>query len=915
MVVLESGVAVAAAGMTPGAAAKVYEYNRDNFKNDREQRMKKEFHERKYRVIQGQLWREDVRDFISLTEQKMSLYLIINVLLLSFTVTMWVEGQLPETTPDWLVIGYQIASVVAFSYLVLTIWLAMHAAVSAQSYQARILTQLVRLPLPTWKELEAARTAASEFEKVESRQQFRVPFVTGAQENFVPGHTAEASSSTATVEVTGNTGGSDRQVDSSVSTDPWGLEQRGDANYELNNYSGAEVAELRHIKLLRQAAVYWQTYDAFARVSMSVGINQLMLGMSYYILGYAMLEVKAPCAALGGVLAFMGSSEVVARVDLTLPTGQQRFLQVLVGIGPVFSFFAAYIWSFHREETNLAELLAPLAYISNGIALGIMTIFVRVEEQENGAMVPRAFKSVLFLDVFGWVSQKGKDSEESAHSQARLVRAAGGKSRPQAEAVQYDQYGNSVPTKAVDAMPGQYEDLRYWDGAPRAWETVNAMEPVSKDFWDPVTFMPPGSREREKVDDLLKEQEDKEDLSKFGLSPSLSEATGFFRLIAPEAKDDDVETGHEREASGAAPWRIFRNMSLATCIFWMLAGVWSFMTVAIPELIDLGLAFEDEIAEKHKPQSELVGLAPLHEPGSQGERRSSLLALRTSVKTAKFEPVHTTWPYPGIRPTGLSCDARGHHLLVTDGLSTFVAAVHEKATQLPQSKDSTMRLRHFHQDNSLSADFIQAAPCTALLGERLQDTALTCFENTTASCEALVLHQQGRRVASCHVENGGGSSLSVSTAWLDGPQSADPEKALFVMMDPACFSSKSSDLLGPSCASVGTSKRRAARLQRGAKGDDLVPVDVLEEKEVDPLRGRPKSMRLLTERYLGVLNADDKTLELLDMDNGEATSAAMHLKTDMSLESFCVSANHIFLLGSGPHPKLLRLPLRSTLTG
>eukprot|EP00913_Durusdinium_trenchii_P030241 g28331.t1 len=258
-----------------------------------------------------------------------------------------------------------------------------------------------------------------------------------------------------------------------------------------------------------------------------------------------------------------------------------------------------------------------------------------------------------------------------------------------------------------------------------------------------------------------------------------------------EAKDDDVETGHEREAPGAAPWRIFRNMSLATCIFWILAGVWSFMTVAIPELIDLGLAFEDEIAEKHKPQSELVGLAPLHEPGSQGERRSSLLALRTSVKTAKFEPVHTTWPYPGIRPTGLSCDARGHHLLVTDGLSTFVAAVHEKA-----------------------------APCTALLGERLQDTALTCFENTTASCEALVLHQQGRRVASCHVENGGGSSLSVSTAWLDGPQSADPEKALFVMMDPACFSSKSSDLLGPSCASVGTSKRRAARLQRGAKGDD-----------------------------------------------------------------------------------------------
>eukprot|EP00439_Symbiodinium_sp_Y106_P069597 s176_g12.t1 len=299
------------------AAYLVFEYNRDNFMEDREQRMKKEFHERKYRVVQGQLWRQDVRDFVSLTEQKMSLYLIINVLLLSFTVTMWVEGQLPETTPDWLVMGYQIASVVAFSYLVLTIWLAMHAAIAAQSYQTRVLTQLVRLPIPTWAELEAARTAGSEFEKVESRQMFRVPFVTGKQEDFVPGaqsgHAASDVDDVCPPEESGNTGGPE-QVYAGVATDPWGLEQRGDGIYELGCYSGAEVANLRHVKLLRQAAVYWQTYDAFARVSMSVGINQLMLGMSYYILGYAMLEVKAPLAALAGVLAFMGSAEATEAV-------------------------------------------------------------------------------------------------------------------------------------------------------------------------------------------------------------------------------------------------------------------------------------------------------------------------------------------------------------------------------------------------------------------------------------------------------------------------------------------------------------------------------------------------------------------------------------------------------------------------
>ena len=53
--------------------------------------------------------------------------------------------------------------------------------------------------------------------------------------------------------------------------------------------------------------------------------------------------------------------------------------------------------------------------------------------------------------------------------------------RPASSAVHYDGYGNAVPSKAVKALPGQNEDMRYLDGAPRAWETVNAMEPVSKE--------------------------------------------------------------------------------------------------------------------------------------------------------------------------------------------------------------------------------------------------------------------------------------------------------------------------------------------------------------------------------------------------------------------------------------------------
>jgi biotin transporter BioY len=108
--------------------------------------------------------------------------------MLGFTVQLWVQGVLPDTTPDWLMLGNQVAIGGAFVFLLLTVWLAMHASVSAQGLQARLLTQMVRLPIPTWEEIEACRTYGSQFEKVEARQMFRIPFAMGPQEQLVKCH-------------------------------------------------------------------------------------------------------------------------------------------------------------------------------------------------------------------------------------------------------------------------------------------------------------------------------------------------------------------------------------------------------------------------------------------------------------------------------------------------------------------------------------------------------------------------------------------------------------------------------------------------------------------------------------------------------------------------------------------------------
>merc|ERR1719160_1548299 len=64
-------------------------------------------------------------------------------------------------------------------------WLSMHAAVTSAGYEARLLTQMVRLPIPSWQEVEACRTYASEFERGETKQMFRVPWMMGPQEKLV----------------------------------------------------------------------------------------------------------------------------------------------------------------------------------------------------------------------------------------------------------------------------------------------------------------------------------------------------------------------------------------------------------------------------------------------------------------------------------------------------------------------------------------------------------------------------------------------------------------------------------------------------------------------------------------------------------------------------------------------------------
>mmetsp|Transcript_63661 Transcript_63661/g.140190 ORF Transcript_63661/g.140190 Transcript_63661/m.140190 type:complete len:1247 (-) Transcript_63661:76-3816(-) len=761
-----AAAAAAAMGLVPGhpaagwmaaaavAGKSVFGYNRECFMEDREQRMKKEFAERKFRNVQAGLWRQDVRDIVSLTEKKMTIYLLVNVMFLGFTFNLWCEGRLPPTTPDWLIMGQSLATVSSFVYMLLTVVLATHASIVAQAYQTRMMTQLVRLPVPTWAELEACRTSASDFERVEPSQMFRVPFAMGVQERIgknsakqasdVASFSADSDEADEVADAQKNAAaeanaaaGSAASLEAAASaspaqmaSDPWGLERRGDDIYELGIHHGQEVAKLRHIKLIRQAAAYFQTYDAFARVSMSIGVNQLMLALSYFIIAYCYQQVENAFVAIPAVAILMASAWVIARIDLTLSPMAFRLIQFLLLAGPAISCFAACnLIEEHPYRWTTVDI-APAAFFSHGIVVMLLTVSLRVTTQENGAALPLAFQGVLLMDVFGWVWHKSAvdndcsigshEQHESTSSMEKEREAAPAEMATQAEpevsdpwptqegehvsfymegygfgsepssgsgqnlskdslgkhGVAYDTDGRPMPFRPEEARldqgPGSAQDMRTVKGAPRLWEVVDAAEAPARDFWHPVSFMPADARHRDHLGDYL------------------------------GGASAELVTGHEKASPGLLPWRIFKSASLLISVFWFLGGAYYFCEKSKKITAFLGEEFTDSRGHQEEHHSSDHG-AGHHDVGhpvaghpdaghpdvghpevghhNAVQHPAGLnffgywSGAVSSPAASTLERVEADWPYPNMVPRSLSCDASGRHLLVSDGLSAFKAEI------------------------------------------------------------------------------------------------------------------------------------------------------------------------------------------------------------------------------------------------
>jgi len=984
--------------LSAGGAKATFEYNRENFMYDRRLRRRKAFKVMEFKIAQAKLWREDIRDLCSLTEYKMHVYLLVNVLLLGHTIVLWCQGKLPHKTPDWLMAGYAIATAGAGMFLLLSIWMAMHAAVSAQSYEARLLTQLVRLPIPSWNEVEACRTYGSEFEKLEAKQMFRVPFVMGAQESLVsdPAASSQASTLAAAPEdmpatdqgfgrqISDESGGhgfgrqiSEQSAYSSVSgyegpssarsrtrregraqeepaasarpavSDPWGLE-RNDADIdELGCKLGSEVAQLRHVKLARQAMVHWQSYDAFARISMSVGVDQLLLAMSYYILGYMLVEVGCRSAAAYGVVLLTVLSVTLLRLDMSLDNLQLRLLQGLLAMGPICSTLACLQWSDKSQHNmKVAEALLVVAFLAHGTFIAVLSHLANISDSE-GVALPMSFHSVLYLDVFGYVKQgppgRGQEVAQRRGSQNFPIGRGGFGATPYSDnplpdqerpddalprvaeealdeqddsfergwghevtrdptLIQQEEVGTSHAALPRDSIRAERGTIRYDDesGRPRALRPDD-FQPTG--FVDDLRALPGAPN----VDHALPPNEsavDPQNLRFYNANSWMRKAAG---------PDDDeglsapIVTGHEGTNPMSLPPQIFTAAMRTLALAWLIAGVYYGISVST------GRNLHTQVKYKVAPSSNASasGASLLSFGSSIGAQRGLLYDIT-------LQQMNVSWPFSDLEPRTLACDASGSHFVASDGLLMFSSKLSEEAAPGWEHLGSSARL-----------SFAEAPPCAHVEGEGIQDMAVACesTEDEERNCEALVLHRHGRRVAACalsQLQDGASSGdtfvANVSDVWLNrlrevtpssgrsGPMAphARVEKVVAVASEPDCGECTSLSDRWRRCTVLGTTHNRVVQVREQPVLGDLIPSEVLLQgtgvSQVVSGRVRP-----LQPERLGVLLPDGHAISVLDSGGGQI--ATLEFSEDVSMAGFCTGGGFLYMMRTGPSPSMWRAPI------
>lgn len=837
----EAGVGAAAGAST------LWQYNRSNFMFDREMRFKQELQTLEFRKVQAELWREDIKDLVGLTERKMDSYLIVSVLMTSMCIAFFTEGRLEPGTPPWLLHFYVLSLGGAFMYMLMAVWFCMHASVVAACAEVRMLTQFVRLPIPTWQQMHDMRTFGEQYEEINALDMLRIPF-TGSLANI--GRSAAIIGS-GDAKTHSSSGGAKPPVADTVGADgstcdPWRLEPVGVDRgiYELQEQP---VGMRRHVQLARRAAAQYQCYDAFARVAMTFGINQMTHAIAYYTVGYVCIQDGAGLPAYTIIAMMCAVAAVFVQLDFSLTRPEQ-----VVGLTLNFATFgssascaAMYVNLGTSQRKIYMEVALPVTFALHSLWLTWCLCVMRIRRQPNGAELPERFRAVLYLDVFGWLRDPNDmgDTDLRRLSASHLGATSSSISRGDG-ALQPLPSGEHQDVPDDVFHPSSYAAPH---GAEHPTEVVTGYESIN-----PVQAPANVFRYATRLLILLWA------LASLGGIVYDGQLPGFLAVLYPFVYEGNT-------VKPEADIRI---------------GPYGDGTTDEVNV---------QLSEDHNGNFQLAPEPPGH--GLAGP----LPALQGG------EHVSIVWPnHAAFVPSSFHCDPSGQLFIAADEFAIYTGELRKETGGQAAESDIAAALA-----------FKEVPLCKSLEGHALQDVSVGCSgpgqacsvfalssrghhltECPVAWPGAAIVAAPAtalRGVAKGHLNN-----WNVSSNWLHGVSQAGSELVKSFAADGKCLSTPTTGRGGSGCVVVGTSQGRLVELQRShGDGRRLVPRRILHQREHPEARS---SLSLLPGGVLLALWPGTSSMSAFDVYRG-VSIGEWQLPEGTQWLNAAVSIDAMYILG------------------
>merc|ERR1719272_1993809 len=90
------------------------------------------------------------------------------------------------------------------------------------------------------------------------------------------------------------------------------------------------------------------------------------------------------------------------RLDMSLTSTEYIIAVLMVCCGPFCTALCARAWA-QSGTVLLVKVMMPIVFVSHTFWLLFMLHLSKTSEQTNGVQLPTGFRSVLYIDVFGWI--------------------------------------------------------------------------------------------------------------------------------------------------------------------------------------------------------------------------------------------------------------------------------------------------------------------------------------------------------------------------------------------------------------------------------------------------------------------------------------------------------------------------------